>query len=463
MPEKDFTCLDGSTTVPFTFVNDDYCDCSDGSDEPGTSACPDNLFYCPNKGHRATYVLSSRVNDKICDCCDGSDEWGSGTVCQNTCEEMGRKAMAELKQKQEAYAQGYDKMLDYSRQGEEKKAEYQKELTQLENDIGVVESEILTLRLAKDDAEEPEQKAKEEHEKRWNEAVADRKATKRLDEARKMFDQLDKNSDGRVTAEEIMNHLELDDDGDNVVSREEANRYLDELESVDFETFLERVWDAIAANMAKRKEERESREKEKVLEGDREEDDEDGDDEEEEEREEKREEEKEEMPPYDEQTKKLIENADNARKELEDAESRKRNFENRRNEVQKYLNVQLGDSEQFAPLYHQCYEYTDREYTYKLCMFQKITQRNKNGGHETSLGEWEKWDGGSGTQYSVMKYSNGEKCWNGPNRSTVVSLKCGVEEVILSAGEPNRCEYAMEFITPALCLERSPPHLHTEL
>lgn len=24
---KDFTCLDGSATIPFSYVNDDYCDC----------------------------------------------------------------------------------------------------------------------------------------------------------------------------------------------------------------------------------------------------------------------------------------------------------------------------------------------------------------------------------------------------------------------------------------------------
>lgn len=27
IPSKPFTCLDGSLTVPFEFVNDDYCDC----------------------------------------------------------------------------------------------------------------------------------------------------------------------------------------------------------------------------------------------------------------------------------------------------------------------------------------------------------------------------------------------------------------------------------------------------
>jgi hypothetical protein len=34
-PGNDFTCLTSGEKISWEFVNDDYCDCKDGSDEPG--------------------------------------------------------------------------------------------------------------------------------------------------------------------------------------------------------------------------------------------------------------------------------------------------------------------------------------------------------------------------------------------------------------------------------------------
>ncbi|XP_007050015.2 PREDICTED: glucosidase 2 subunit beta isoform X1 [Theobroma cacao] len=78
-------CKDGSKSFNRDRLNDNFCDCIDGTDEPGTSACPAGKFYCRNVGSMPQFIFSSRVNDRFCDCCDGSDEYDGGIMCPNTC------------------------------------------------------------------------------------------------------------------------------------------------------------------------------------------------------------------------------------------------------------------------------------------------------------------------------------------------------------------------------------------
>lgn len=78
-------CKDGSKSFSKDRLNDNFCDCSDGTDEPGTSACSAGKFYCRNLGSKPQFIVSSHVNDRFCDCCDGSDEYDGTIRCPNTC------------------------------------------------------------------------------------------------------------------------------------------------------------------------------------------------------------------------------------------------------------------------------------------------------------------------------------------------------------------------------------------
>ncbi|VDD82247.1 unnamed protein product [Mesocestoides corti] len=100
--------MDKSATIPWSKVNDDYCDCVDGSDEPGTSACPDMEFYCSNIGHEGAFIHSSFVNDMVCDCCDGSDEYLGLVKCENTCGTLAKEKEEKLDKRRKDFESGHE-------------------------------------------------------------------------------------------------------------------------------------------------------------------------------------------------------------------------------------------------------------------------------------------------------------------------------------------------------------------
>jgi len=195
--KNSFNC--DQKSIPIAYVNDDYCDCLDGTDEPGTSACVNGKFYCANKGHKPEILPASRVKDGICDCCDGSDEHYSSS-CPNNCKELSLVHVKELKEKIQRYIkgigikdarikQGVAILEDKNRQVTQKEAELEvimnKSLPPLEEKVLEIgqkrdkkKEELKSLLLqkateiAKMELEEEEKKRLEEEEKKKLEAQA---------------------------------------------------------------------------------------------------------------------------------------------------------------------------------------------------------------------------------------------------------------------------------------------------
>jgi len=69
------------------------------------------------------------------------------------------------------------------------------------------------------------------------------------------------------------------------------------------------------------------------------------------------------------------------------------------------------------------------EYTYEFCFFGGTKQIPNKGGQTVGLGKYSKFDKSgklseeSDEYFESMIYDKGQKCWNGPERSTLVSTK----------------------------------------
>ncbi|CAG2115027.1 unnamed protein product, partial [Medioppia subpectinata] len=507
-PNKDFQCLDGSASVPFMLVNDDYCDCDDGSDEPGTNACPNGLFHCSNLGYVESLIPSSRVNDGICDCCDASDEYNSSAQCPNNCLEMGEQLRQEREHHLVLLKEGNAIREQYINEAKQKKENSRRELEELKRQKVEVEDEKNAKDAVKKDAEEREKAALDvykEIEDQMKREREEEEQKKQQEEDRKFaeqaFNDMDLNKDGLLSYTEVQEFSKFDKDGDGVVSEDEAKFFIHAATEMAFDEFVESGWVIMKPFYMKDKtlHDFQTHEQNEGLETNPSEPDPSPDVNTEEEPIDEtntgeseavpeEEDDVEDTPPpffppkdaepeattttqptveYDDQTKQLIEKAKVAKEAYSEIEGKFLDINNKIREIEVTLETDYGPNDEFMALQGQCFELTDLEYTYKLCPFDSASQRPKVGGSETSLGRWGKWDGDDNNKYSRMKFEGGAQCWNGPVRSVTVHLSCGTENEVLAASEPSRCEYAFDFRTPAVCWSQShnedERHLHSEL
>jgi protein kinase C substrate 80K-H len=154
-----------------------------------------------------------------------------------------------------------------------------------------------------------------------------------------------------------------------------------------------------------------------------------------------------------------------AKKTLSDAEKDLSNAQNDLTKQKEDLDRDYGPDSVFRALKDTCISKDSGEYTYELCFLGKTQQKPKKGGGGTTMGNFVGFDvefvdevvpsDGRGLgkgERIVMKYENGQHCWNGPNRSTRVVLACSEKEEIWKISESEKCVYRMEVGTAAVCV-----------
>ncbi|KAI8526435.1 hypothetical protein RHMOL_Rhmol13G0307300 [Rhododendron molle] len=520
-------CKDGSKKFTKSQLNDDFCDCPDGTDEPGTSACPNGKFYCRNAGHAPLSIFSSKVNDGICDCCDGSDEYDGKVKCSNTCWEAGKVARDKLKKKIATYQEGVTLRKHEIEQAKLAVAKDEAELSKLKNEEKILKGLVQQLKEHKENIEKAEekerlQKEKEEKEKKEVEE-AHREKSKDVEEVSSQGKPLESTSDDHIGLLEDspldkehsidpVHELESADSSGNDdlptneveegaakkeedssvahesgpdinVEEKDASENAEALSKEELGRLVASRWtgevDAGKDDKHEISDDSPSDAHDEEYEGYDSESEDDSqkynedDEEEEEEHVEDFEEEKHDdfsspgkstsddeldvpdtttssSPSWLEKIQQTVRNilqvvnlfqtpvdvseAAQVRKEYDESSSKLSKIQSRISSLTKKLDQDFGPDKEFYSFYSKCFEIKQNKYVYKICPFKQASQEE---GHSTTrLGNWDKFE----DSYKAMLFSSGDKCWNGPDRSLKVRLRCGLKNEATDVDEPSRCE-----------------------
>eukprot|EP00927_Polykrikos_kofoidii_P026430 TRINITY_DN23519_c1_g8_i1.p1 TRINITY_DN23519_c1_g8~~TRINITY_DN23519_c1_g8_i1.p1 ORF type:complete len:566 (-),score=127.90 TRINITY_DN23519_c1_g8_i1:276-1973(-) len=457
------------SSLPIEAVNDDFCDCPDGSDEPGTGACAgqnDTLFYCPNAQSSPLYVYTSRVNDGVCDCCDGSDEWGKlSSKCVNTCVEDGRVRKQELDRREKEFRGGVEKRKKLLSKAQADREANRQELAKLENELVSLEAAQQAASDALAEARRSVDEERRRSEKHTSEpatsasspnsnissdgdtiegrvadgvagdtggassgtnggdtlAVDDVAETKAVDEDGPIVSEYAKwmEGSGALRAKAALPTLAnskpklvqkqtvepVDEDLDDDWD-DEASADDEEMERTSSEGVMSRAWQRVRKTI---------------------------------------------VDVWRKVWGKTGSPAERVRDAAEEAHKRaKASVEASRNRI-KWLQKQLGgpleDDENtlaYSSLDGRCITQSFGEYKYEVCFFSEAKQDS------TSLGKWKRWE-----TSDVGLFDGGSSCPGGPQRTLRVRFECGTGEELVRISEPSRCTYEASMMHPGACTQEA--------
>ncbi|CUS11242.1 unnamed protein product [Tuber aestivum] len=491
--EKTFTCLTNPhVSIPYKSVNDDYCDCPDGSDEPGTSACSHlphkslaiRGFYCKNEKHTPAFLPLGRVNDGICDyevCCDGSDEWAGvgGVKCENKCGEIGKAARKLAAERERLRNEGARKKKELLDGAKTMRIELEDNVKTTRVNIEELEEKVKWLEVQLKETEEKERlKMVKQPKEGSNLGVLVSLARERMQDLRTSLEKIRGDRDSARSklekAEGILKALKegynpnFNDEGVKVAVRaweeylaqEEEHsenraeeRDLDSLlgeDEIDWEGFTE--VDNITESYAP---EGISTWVHSKFTGFRQ---------------------------------MLVENGllaarsddgipesralASARQALQTGKTEESDAKSRLETLLSDLTYSYGEDDVFRPLKGECISSQFGEYTYEYCFLGTAYQKSLKDSSSVSLGEYSRievdksvndastrgifesgWEEAhdEGLSGVSLIHENGQQCWNGPRRSVKVDLYCSAVDELRSVKEEEKCVYRFEVGTAAVC------------
>jgi len=414
-----FTCDGGSRELSVAAVNDDYCDCDDGSDEPGTAACSGRAgttFFCANEQSVGRSIPASQVNDGICDCCDGSDE--SAASCSNRCVEEGKAIRAALAKENSERAAGLAKKQEYiaAAAASSSSSNEEAELEKILADIQQVDAEIESLNAQTErlSAALVEETKSREAQLRARRAEALQLALLDRHDLENLLIDLAVDTSSSAALERLV----IEAFAARAASRESVQVSADG--SISSAEVPQPRWISTSDEMSS-----EESSEDDYDEAYQEHPDEAADE------------------GATEVSLTVSQQLDKVKKDQQAAKDRLRKLNKRKTEVESELSLDFGPDNVWWSLRDSCFELAADGYTYKMCPFDKSRQNS------VELGKWAGFKEGS--DYKVLLFENGQKCWNGPKRSLTVTARCGSDNQLLHVEEPSMCEYTAEFITPAAC------------
>ena len=438
-------------TLLWSYVNDDFCDCPDGSDEPGTAACAGAplskpSFYCRNEAFEGRFVASSRVSDGICDCCDGSDE--APGLCSDTCAADAARA-ADLnrlaREKFEVGARERARLVSAAKEGLEQQRQELDRARKLQKEASAAQSTAEQRSIALNEREELQRQTRK--------ASAQSNAEVRLG--------LHLLSPQRLR--ELVVQLVLETDVETLVKVQSLAENLHDLDCNATEVgcdpqILAQDAEEEAAIASAVEGEAEERGDSPEAEGDENSEDVDDDEEEDLAKIEDIEGDDANSAPQSSPQLRLRQKLQSA---FEDAESfvepEAQTLRDKLVELKKSTqslekavkekedlveNTDFGQDNVWFAIRDTCFQTELHGYKWEFCPLKQMKQDT------TSLGNFARWE----NDYQTMIFEGGQRCWNGPARSAQIDFECGSASELVSMDEPSKCVYKGRFTTPLLCV-----------